>query len=60
MQALFESGRAADVVLLALKTTQNHGLKDLLPGLLKPDGVVLVLQNLCFLIFWANLLIINL
>ena len=36
---------ACDVVILALKTTQNQVLGDLLPPLLKPDGVVLVLQN---------------
>jgi len=34
-----------DVVILALKTTQNHLLPKLLPTLLKDDGVVLVLQN---------------
>ncbi|MGF1496863.1 MAG: putative 2-dehydropantoate 2-reductase [Elainellaceae cyanobacterium] len=34
-----------DVVVLALKTTQNHLLRELLPPLLQPDGVVLVLQN---------------
>jgi len=36
---------ACDVVIVALKTTQNHLLKDLLPPIVKPDGVVLVLQN---------------
>jgi 2-dehydropantoate 2-reductase len=36
---------ACDVVILALKTTQNQVLGELLPPLLKPDGVVLVLQN---------------
>ena len=35
----------ADVVIVALKTTQNHLLPKLLPPLLKPDGVVLLLQN---------------
>ena len=34
-----------DVVILALKTTQNQVLGELLPPLLKPNGVVLVLQN---------------
>ncbi|MEB3358807.1 MAG: putative 2-dehydropantoate 2-reductase [Synechococcales bacterium] len=34
-----------DVVILALKTTQNHLLEKLLPPLLKDNGVVLVLQN---------------
>ncbi|MBD2465192.1 putative 2-dehydropantoate 2-reductase [Oscillatoria sp. FACHB-1407] len=34
-----------DVVAIALKTTQNHLLPDLLPPVLKEDGVVLVLQN---------------
>ncbi|WP_373536096.1 putative 2-dehydropantoate 2-reductase [Microcoleus sp.] len=34
-----------DVVILALKTTQNHLLPKLLPTLLKDNGVVLVLQN---------------
>lgn len=34
-----------DVVIVALKTTQNHLLPKLLPSLLKDDGVVLVLQN---------------
>ena len=34
-----------DVVMVALKTTQNHLLPNLLPPLLKDDGVVLVLQN---------------
>ena len=36
---------ACDVVIVALKTTQNQVLGELLPPLLKPDGVVLVLQN---------------
>jgi 2-dehydropantoate 2-reductase len=36
---------ACDVVIVALKTTQNHLLPRLLPNLVKPDGVVLVLQN---------------
>lgn len=34
-----------DVVIVALKTTQNHGLSQLLPPIVKPNGVVLVLQN---------------
>jgi 2-dehydropantoate 2-reductase len=36
---------ACDVVCIALKTTQNHRLPDLLPAVTKSDGVVLVLQN---------------
>lgn len=36
---------ACDVVIVALKTTQNNFLPDLLPPLVKPGGVVLVLQN---------------
>ncbi|MBP0001244.1 MAG: putative 2-dehydropantoate 2-reductase [Cyanobacteria bacterium SID2] len=34
-----------DVVVLALKTTQNHQLSKLLPPVVADDGVVLVLQN---------------
>ena len=34
-----------DVVIVALKTTQNQVLGELLPSLLNSDGVVLVLQN---------------
>ncbi|QLE56263.1 putative 2-dehydropantoate 2-reductase [Nostoc sp. TCL26-01] len=34
-----------DVVVVALKTTQNHLLPKLLPPVVKDDGVVLVLQN---------------
>jgi len=34
-----------DVVLVALKTTQNHLLPNLVPPILKPDGVVLIIQN---------------
>jgi 2-dehydropantoate 2-reductase len=34
-----------DVVAIALKTTQNHLLSQLLPAVVKDDGVVLVLQN---------------
>lgn len=36
---------ACDVVAIALKTTQNHLLTDLLPAVVKPGGIVLVLQN---------------
>lgn len=36
---------ACDVVVVALKTTQNALLGQLLPPLLKDDGVVLTLQN---------------
>jgi 2-dehydropantoate 2-reductase len=35
----------SDVVVIALKTTQNHLLPQMLPPLVKDDGVVLVLQN---------------
>jgi 2-dehydropantoate 2-reductase len=34
-----------DVVVVALKTTQNHLLPQMLPPVVKDDGVVLVLQN---------------
>lgn len=34
-----------EVVIVALKTTQNHLLPALLPAPLAPDGVVLMLQN---------------
>jgi 2-dehydropantoate 2-reductase len=34
-----------DVVLVALKTTQNHNLPALLPPVLKDDGFVLIIQN---------------
>jgi 2-dehydropantoate 2-reductase len=34
-----------DVVVVALKTTQNHLLPQMLPPLVRDDGVVLVLQN---------------
>jgi 2-dehydropantoate 2-reductase len=34
-----------DVVIIALKTTQNHLLPSMLPHVLKDNGVVLVLQN---------------
>lgn len=34
-----------DVTLVALKTTQNHVLRDVLAGPTRGDGVVLVLQN---------------
>lgn len=36
---------ACDVVIVALKATQNHLLPDLLPAVLAPGGVVLLLQN---------------
>lgn len=35
----------ADVAVVALKTTSNGQLPSLLPPVVKPDGVVLVLQN---------------
>jgi 2-dehydropantoate 2-reductase len=34
-----------DVVVVSLKTTQNHLLPQMLPSVVKDDGVVLVLQN---------------
>ncbi len=34
-----------DVVIVALKTTQNHLLPSLLPPLLKPDTIILLIQN---------------
>lgn len=34
-----------DVVVVALKTTQNHLLPAMLPAVVKDDGIVLVLQN---------------
>lgn len=34
-----------DVVLVGLKTTNNHLLKDLLPPILKPDTLVILIQN---------------
>jgi 2-dehydropantoate 2-reductase len=34
-----------DVILVALKTTQNHLLSQMLPQVIKDDGVVIVLQN---------------
>lgn len=34
-----------DVVVVALKTTQNHLLSKLLPSIVKDDGIILVLQN---------------
>ena len=34
-----------DVIIVALKTTQNHDLPQLFPPILKPDSVILLLQN---------------
>ena len=34
-----------DAVILALKTTANHALPELLPPVVKPGGVVVVMQN---------------
>ncbi len=34
-----------DVVVITLKTTQNDLLPQMLPAVIKEDGVVLVLQN---------------
>jgi len=34
-----------DIVIVSLKTTANHLLPELLPPVVKPDGVVVVLQN---------------
>lgn len=36
---------SCDVVVVALKTTQNHLLPQLIPHVIKENGVVLVLQN---------------
>ncbi|MEC4893807.1 MAG: putative 2-dehydropantoate 2-reductase [Oscillatoria sp. PMC 1051.18] len=36
---------ACDVAVVALKATQNHILRQILPHVLKDDGVVLLLQN---------------
>ncbi len=36
---------ACDVILVCLKTTQNHLLPQILPDLVKPDSIVLVMQN---------------
>lgn len=36
---------ACDIVLVCLKTTQNHLLKELLPPLLKPETLVVLIQN---------------
>lgn len=36
---------ACDVVIVALKTTQNHLLPQLLPPVIKEDSVILILQN---------------
>ncbi len=43
--ASVEKMPACDVVIVALKTTQNHLLPQLLPPVLKDSGVVLLLQN---------------
>lgn len=40
-----ESLPPADAVIIGLKTTENHRLPQLLQTTMKPDGVVLVLQN---------------
>ncbi len=34
-----------DLVIIALKTTENDQLKTILPEVVKPDGIVLTLQN---------------
>ena len=34
-----------DILIVALKTTHNHLLKQILPDTLKPDGIIVVLQN---------------
>jgi 2-dehydropantoate 2-reductase len=36
---------ACDVILVCLKTTHNHLLPKILPDLVKPDSIVLVMQN---------------
>ncbi len=43
--AAVEQMPPCDVVLVALKTTQNHLLPQLLAAVLKPEGVVVMLQN---------------
>jgi 2-dehydropantoate 2-reductase len=47
VQAYNDLGKmpSCDVVVVALKTTQNHLLQQMLPAVIKDDGVVLVLQN---------------
>ncbi|ADI63574.1 putative 2-dehydropantoate 2-reductase [Trichormus azollae] len=47
VQAYNDVGKmpSCDVVVVALKTTQNHLLQQMLPAVIKDDGVVLVLQN---------------
>ena len=47
VNAYGEAGKMphCDVVVVALKTTQNHLLPNMLPNVVKDDGVVLVLQN---------------
>ncbi|MFB2937955.1 putative 2-dehydropantoate 2-reductase [Aerosakkonemataceae cyanobacterium BLCC-F154] len=47
VQAYSETSKMppCDVVIVALKTTQNHLLPQMLPNLVKENGVVLVLQN---------------
>ncbi|WP_413175965.1 putative 2-dehydropantoate 2-reductase [Anabaena azotica] len=47
VQAYNEVGKMprCDVVVVALKTTQNNLLPQMLPPVIKDDGVVLVLQN---------------
>ncbi len=36
---------ACDVVIVSLKTTQNHHLSDMLPQVVKENGIVVLLQN---------------
>ncbi len=36
---------ACDMAIVALKTTQNYLLSQMLPAVLKPDGAALILQN---------------
>lgn len=43
--ATADSMPPCDVVVIALKTTQNEALPSILPHVIKPQGVVLVLQN---------------
>ncbi|MGA9381931.1 MAG: 2-dehydropantoate 2-reductase N-terminal domain-containing protein, partial [Phormidium sp.] len=47
VQAYSETSKMppCDVVIVALKTTQNHLLPQMLPNLVKENGVILVLQN---------------
>lgn len=47
VNAYNDAGRMplCDMVIVALKATQNHILKDILPKAVKQDGIVVLLQN---------------